>query len=288
MADKRFNIVFSGKLMQGSNPAEVLAKLCTVLALEPQQVRELFKGGSGAVILKDLDGSRAYAMRDELGKAGAVCSVQEIISHAAEPRPAHVSRGAAPPSGRSPTDLRPAWQPPPVSQNKGSGVISFAFKIVVVAALAGGGWWGYREYFAPPSPAFQAYAAFAEALAREQYDKAAEAATGQARSDAEMLVQMMAPANMKIYGRDFTMSKPSIASIAGDIAWIKLKRKAETKNEAGKVVLQVEETVCRVPPGVASAICKWPVTFRHEAEVVQLEGTWKVSSFQEERLTPKQ
>jgi hypothetical protein len=184
--------------------------------------------------------------------------------------------------------MRPRWQPPPVPEKNGPGIVSLIFKLLFVGALAGGGWWGYQNYFAPPSPAFQAYVLFSEAMAREQYQKAADAATGAARGHAEMWMQMMAPTAMKVYGKEYSMSKPSISSIAGEVSWIKRKRKAEKKNDAGGVVLQVEETVCRIPPGVSSAFCKWPVTFLHDVEVSQMEGTWKVSSFKEERLTPQQ
>jgi hypothetical protein len=292
MAEKRFNVLFSGKLVEGRKPPEVLAKLCTVLDLEPQQVRELFKGGFGAVILKDLDGPKAYEMREELREVGAICTVQEITPPPTpEPLPGNVRamdppRPERPASKQSP-DLRPRWQPPPIPEKSGPGIVSLIFKLILVAALAGGGWWGYQEWFAPPSPAYAAYIEFSEAMAREQYQKAADAAISQARGYAEMRGQMMAPTTMKIYGKNYSMDKPSISSVVGEISWIKRKRKAEKKNNDGSVTLQVEETVCRIPPGVSSALCKWPVTFLHDAEVSQADGALKVSSFKEERLTPQ-
>jgi hypothetical protein len=33
-------------------------------------------------------------------------------------------------------------------------------------------------------------------------------------------------------------------------------------------------------------MCKWPVDFRHQAEVASEGGVWKVASFEETRLTP--
>ncbi len=71
MADKRFNVVFSGKLVEGAKPLEVLSKLAQLLELDEQQVRQRFKGGAGSVILNDLDGNEAYLMRDRLREAGA-------------------------------------------------------------------------------------------------------------------------------------------------------------------------------------------------------------------------
>lgn len=70
MAEKRFNVIFSGKLVEGRKPPEVLHKLGPVLGLEDTKVRELFKTGAGSVILKDLDGNKAYAMRERLQEAG--------------------------------------------------------------------------------------------------------------------------------------------------------------------------------------------------------------------------
>jgi len=293
MADKRFNVVFSGKLVDGKPPQEVLAKLCAVLELEQLQVRDIFKGGFGAVILKDADGSKAYALREDLRNAGAICTVQEITPPAApEPLPGDMRTMEAPrparPTQRPPQEARPLRPPPAVVANSGPGIGAPLFKLILVAVLAGGGWWGYQTYLAPPSPAVQAYTLFAEALAREEYQKAAEASTGQARGFVEARTQMMALSSMNVYGKEFSLSKPTISSIAGDIAWIKHKRKEEKKSDAGNVILQVEETVCRIPPGVSSAICKWPVTFLHDVEVAQADGIWKVTSFKEERLTPLQ
>jgi len=219
--------------------------------------------------------------------------VQEITPPAApEPLPGDMRTMEAPrparPTQRPPQEARPLRPPPAVVANSGPGIGAPLFKLILVAVLAGGGWWGYQTYLAPPSPAVQAYTLFAEALAREEYQKAAEASTGQARGFVEARTQMMAPSSMKVYGKEFSLSKPTISSIAGDIAWIKHKRKEEKNSDAGNVILQVEETVCRIPPGVSSAICKWPVTFLHDVEVAQADGIWKVTSFKEERLTPLQ
>jgi hypothetical protein len=293
MADKRYNVVFSGKLVEDRPPQEVLAKLSSVLGLEQQEVREIFKGGFGAIVLNDQDSSKAYSMREDLRDAGAICTVQEIIPPKTAESPTGDMRTMEAPRQARPTqrpsqDSRPLRPPPAVVAKSGPGVGALLFKVILVATLAGGGWWGYQTYLAPPSPAFKAYTLFAEALAREEYQKATEASTGQARGHAEARTQMMAPSSMKIYGKELSMSKPTISSIAGDIAWIKHKRKEEKKSDAGNVIILVEETVCRIPPGVSSAICKWPVTFLHNVEVAQAEGTWKVSSFKEERLTPLQ
>ena len=290
MAEKRFNVVFSGKLVEGRKPLEVLAKLCPVLELEEQQVRELFKAGFGAVIAHDVDGQRAYALREELREAGAVCIVQEIEPPPPQEPLSGSMQTMAPPSDRlagpprEPRPPRPS-QPAPAG---GAGIGGLLVKLVILAALAGGGWWGYQTWLAPASPAFQAYEKYSEALARGQYQQAADGAAGEAKEYAESLVRMTAPSSLKIYDKELTTTKPSVSDIAGEVAWIKRKRQAEQKKDASNVTLQVEETVCRIPPGVSSALCKWPVTFRHDVEVALVDGTWQVSVFKEERLTPAQ
>lgn len=298
--ERRFNVVFSGKLVEGSKPPEVLARLCALLEQDEQTVRALFKSGAGAVIREGLEGQEAYRLREDLRDAGVIIQVQEVVVEPVEePAGQGMMPGVATPRQRPPEQSAPERQrpvqrpvtvnrPTPVPQGGGSGIVGTLFKIVLLAALGAGGWWGYQKYLAPPSPAFAAYTQYADALAREQYQKAAEVSSGQARGYIDQRTQMMAPTSMKVYGKDLTMSKPSISSIAGDVAWIKYKRKEEKKGEGGTVTLQVEETVCRIPPGVSSALCKWPVDFLHEVEVSQADGGWKVISFKEERLTPQQ
>ena len=78
MADKKFNIVFSGKLVEGSKPPDVLTNLGIVLGLENDQVRDLFKPGAGAIIRKELDGSTADTLLEELRSAGAICTIKEV------------------------------------------------------------------------------------------------------------------------------------------------------------------------------------------------------------------
>jgi len=293
MAGQIFNVIFSGKLVEGTRPPEVLARLCRVLDLEDPQVRELFKGGAGAVILKDLDGRTAYDMRDRLREAGAICTVQEVPLPVEPVTPSGV-RSAAVTSRLAERhrpvqqSARPALQQPLRPQKQSVANFSLVFKVVVFVALCGGGWWGYQQWFAPPSPAYQVYTQYAEAMAREQYQQAADVSSGQAKEYVDSRTAMMAPTSMKVYGRSFTMLKPSISSIAGEVSWIKRKRKSEEQKGADAVALSVEETVCRIPPGVASAFCKWPVTFHHDVEMSLVDGTWKVTSFKEERLTPQQ
>lgn len=284
MAEKRYDIVFDGKLAEGARPPEVLQRLSEVLALEEIQVRKLFKAGSGAVIRTEREAAAASALRDRLQNAGVLCTVREI-----EPPVSSRMQVTTPPqdgSRRRSPDLQPAWRVP-VQPPQGPGIVAQACKILLLVAAAGGCWWAYQAWFAPPTPAFNAYAAFAEDMARGNYQKAADASLAGAKGYADSFGQMTRPTTMKVYGREFSMSPPSVASVAGDIAWIKRKKKAEKKRSATIVALQVEETVCRIPPGVTSVLCKWPVTFQHDVEVHLVEGGWKVAEFKEVRLTPR-
>jgi len=289
MADKRFNVIFSGKLVEGRKPAEVLHKLGPVLGLEDARVRELFKSGAGSVILKDLEGNQAHTMRERLQEAGVICTLQEN-----EPTPIAESSFSDMQSSNIPQpaphqrlqDLKPVWSVP-VAQQQSPGIVALVFKIVLLVALAGGGWWVYQSWFAPPTPAFTAYAVFAEDMARGQYQKAVDESRGSAREFADSWVQMTKPTTMKVYGKEYSMSPPSVSSIVGEIAWIKRKKKLEKKKSDAVVELQVEQTVCRIPPGVSSALCKWPVTFQHDVELQLENGAWLVSGFKETRLTPQ-
>lgn len=157
---------------------------------------------------------------------------------------------------------------------------------VLVIGLAVGGWFAYQKYFAPPSPAYLAYQQYAEALAREQYQKAEGLATGAAREKAASMRQGTAGSTLNLYGTSFEMRPPSIASIAGEVHSITWERQSESGDDA-RVTLVVNQTVCRIPPGVSSAMCKWHVEFRHEAEVVNEGGLWRVAAFSETRTTPQ-
>lgn len=288
MGVKQCDIIFSGKLLAGSKPPEVLGRLSNILGLAEPQIRELFKSGSGAVIAKGLDGAKASELRDRLQAAGVVCTISEReLPSPPEPRSSGMETMGAPRSDRRQPDVTPRWQPPVMPQRQGPGVFSQVFKMVVLAAIAAGGWWGYQAWFATPTPTFVAYAGFADAMVRGEYQKAYDESRGTAREFADSWIQMTRPTTMKVYGKEFVMSPPSVSSIAGDIAWIKRKKKREEKKTDSRVELQVEQTVCRIPPGVTSALCKWPVTFQHDVVLEQIDGAWRVSGFKELRLTPQ-
>ena len=157
-------------------------------------------------------------------------------------------------------------------------------KLLFVALLVGGGWYGYQRWVAV-SPAYQAYQRYAEARARQDWPALEALSTGAA---AEELAERRGAKtrHLDLYGQHLTLGAPSMAEIAGDIASIEYQRESEQSSGDGAVSLVAVQTVCRIPPGVASAICKWPVSVRQRAELAQAGGAWRVESFSEEPLTP--
>lgn len=145
MAGKSYNVVFSGRMAEGKTPAEILSNLCSVLKLEEHEVRELFKAGAGAIVQQDLEGQKAYGVRDNLRDAGVICTVQEIV-------PPSLERTY---SGSGPASVKPhsrhIHRPlprslPPASSSGSSGFASMLFKAVILAALIAGSWWAYHTY----------------------------------------------------------------------------------------------------------------------------------------------
>jgi hypothetical protein len=82
--------------------------------------------------------------------------------------------------------------------------------VIVLIGVGIEGWFGYKQYLAPPSPAYLAYQQYADALAREQYDRAETLSTGQAQAAMLSLRQGAAGASIKVYGKTLTMRPPSI------------------------------------------------------------------------------
>lgn len=152
MAVKLYNVVFSGKLVEGKEPSDVLASLCPLLKLETDHVRKLFKGGYGTVIVRNLDGPDAYRMQSELREAGVICTVQEIplqevqqslsgAPHVMDaPKPRH--GGATPSPTHGYRDSRGSRR-----NSQGPDFLSLALKLALAVALVWGGWQLYQFFF---------------------------------------------------------------------------------------------------------------------------------------------
>ena len=158
-------------------------------------------------------------------------------------------------------------------------------KVLFVALLAGAGWYGYERWFAV-SPAYQTYQRYAEARARQDWPALGALSGGAVADELAALKGASKTQHLDLYGQHLTLGAPNVAEIAGDVSWIEYQHESEERSGDGAVSLVAVQTVCRIPPGVASAICKWPVSFRQRAELAEAGGTWRVESFSEEPLTP--
>jgi hypothetical protein len=159
--EKRYNVIFSGRMVEGKEPPEILAGLCRFLELEEPAVRELF-AVVGSVIKSDLEGQKAYSVRDSLRDAGVICTVQEIIPPPESAGELHgLTPGVQTPrrtTGQgAPSHLRPVQRPlaaerQPASSGGSSGLFSFLSKLIIFAVISAAGWWVYQASLTPPSP----------------------------------------------------------------------------------------------------------------------------------------
>jgi len=156
-------------------------------------------------------------------------------------------------------------------------------KVLFLALLIGAGWYAHERWFTV-SPAYQAYQRFAEAHARQDWTTLSALATGAAAEEIDALRGASQTRHLDLYGQHMTMSMPNIAELAGEVSWIEYQRESEEPVAGGGVHLVAVQTVCRIPVGTASAICKWPVSFRQQVELAPVAGDWRVERFAEERL----
>ena len=158
-------------------------------------------------------------------------------------------------------------------------------KVLFLVILVGGGWYAHQRWVAV-SPAYQTYQRYAEARARQEWKTLDALADGVAADELEQMKGTYATQHVEVYGQAYALPAPSVADVAGSVAWIDYQRESEESAGSGFVNLVAVQTVCRIPPGVTSAMCKWPVSFRHEVELAEVDGAWLVESFSEERITP--
>lgn len=86
MTEKRYNLVFEGKIAQGQTPAEVKKKLGAMLKLDAKGVGQIFSGRP-VIIKKEMDSQTAAKYKQAFESAGAVARVEEASgAKAAEPQ----------------------------------------------------------------------------------------------------------------------------------------------------------------------------------------------------------
>ncbi|MFQ5487472.1 MAG: hypothetical protein ACE5ET_03375 [Gammaproteobacteria bacterium] len=76
MDDRRFDIVFTGQIVEGADPAQVQERLAILFKMERAAIQGLFSGRR-YTIKKDLDPATAGKFKAALAKAGAVCELAE-------------------------------------------------------------------------------------------------------------------------------------------------------------------------------------------------------------------
>lgn len=71
MAEKRFAVVFSGQIVDGTDGAQVRKNLANLFNVEASKIEAMFSG-KPVLIKKDLDEAKAHGYQAALAKAGAV------------------------------------------------------------------------------------------------------------------------------------------------------------------------------------------------------------------------
>ena len=93
MSQERFNVIFTGKFVEGFDPHKAMEMIASMFKVSPERVRAAFSKGAGAVIAStnDKDKARRYAVG--MKKAGAICTVH------AQQEPTGQSKPQAQPAG---------------------------------------------------------------------------------------------------------------------------------------------------------------------------------------------
>jgi hypothetical protein len=76
MADTRYSVIFTGRLVEGAQPAAVKENLAKLFKVDAERVESMFSG-KPIVIKKDLDAEQARSYRAALAKAGAAVTIVE-------------------------------------------------------------------------------------------------------------------------------------------------------------------------------------------------------------------
>jgi len=104
MADGRYSVVFTGRIIEGADPATVRGNLGRMFKVDESKVEAMFSGRP-VLIKKNLDEEKANSYKAALAKAGAVVDV--VADGAPPPKPA-----PAPTAGEAVTTPAAAQNPP--------------------------------------------------------------------------------------------------------------------------------------------------------------------------------
>lgn len=115
MADQRFTVVFSGRLVDGADGAQVRENLAKVFKADAARIDGMFSG-KRVVIKSNLPEAKARNYQAVLAKAGAVVELVASGAQAAEPAPAATTPSSATPTAapkQSSATTARSPQPPP-------------------------------------------------------------------------------------------------------------------------------------------------------------------------------
>ena len=107
MAEKRFAIVFSGRIVDGADEAQVRKNLANLFNVEAKKIDAMFSG-KPVLIKKDLDETKARGYQAALAKAGAVV---ELAATKTPNQATNAPSGAA----KSHPDAKPEPTPNPTA-----------------------------------------------------------------------------------------------------------------------------------------------------------------------------
>ncbi|EKF72957.1 hypothetical protein A11A3_16075 [Alcanivorax hongdengensis A-11-3] len=79
MSETRYQLVFSGQLVNGADPDTVKANLARLFKMDAARVETLF-GGKPVVLKKDADQATAMKFRAVMKQAGAQCEMRPVAS----------------------------------------------------------------------------------------------------------------------------------------------------------------------------------------------------------------
>lgn len=96
MSEALYEVAFSGKIVEGANPAQVKAKIGAMFKADAARLEQMFSGNR-IVIKKNVDAATAKKFHAAFKNAGAICEVKSQAAGkapSAEQKPAAVGRPA--------------------------------------------------------------------------------------------------------------------------------------------------------------------------------------------------
>lgn len=111
MTDATFDVIFSGKLQAGADPAQVRDQLARLFKVEPAKLAHLFTG-QAVPVKRGVDTATALQYQAAFAKAGAMVELIDCsLATPADAPAARVAAATATPASRGPTAAGPREAP---------------------------------------------------------------------------------------------------------------------------------------------------------------------------------